>query len=480
MQQHEYTPSQAPSEPPQPHPRDGSLQASIREGMASSVMLGAGETYLGAYAVFLQGTALQIGLLGTIPLVFSALTQLAAVWLITIVKSRRKVLVRLSLLQAFCWVLAACLPAVFGIGSRGVTALIVIVLLYHALNGLIIPIWNSLIGDLVPAELRGSFFGRRSRFISLASFIAIIGAGKLLYAAERIAMPLLGYTCIFSTACLARLGSSYYLTRHADPPFSITPEHHFSFWNFLRRGPRSNFARFVFFAGLVNFSVYFAAPYFAIYMLRDLKLTYLQYTMVLGAAFVSQIVTLQYWGALSDRAGNKKILDLCVYGVAIVPLFWLFGSALWWLILLQLFSGFTWAGYNLAVANFLFDAVTPPKRARCVAYQSVVNSVFLLAGSLLGAYTATHASAVIPFERWFEVPASPYLFIFLISGMLRLLVAIFFRSIYKEVRDVETMRKRDLVFRIVHIRPPGRFVFRPIDSLTNEHGRQANEEELER
>lgn len=459
--------------------RTPSLRASIFEGMAGSVMLGAGETYISAFAVFLGATAFQIGLLGTAPLVCSAVTQLAAVWLIGRVASRRSLLVRLTLVQALCWALIAALPAALGTGPGAVAALISIVLVYHGVNGLTVPVWNSLIGDMVPSAMRGFFFGRRSRFISIASFLSIAGAGRLLHLAQRFGNALAGYEIIFGIAAAARSVSSWCLSRHDDPPFKVLREHHFTFWDFLRRGPRSNFARFVFFAALVNFSVFFAAPYFAVYMLRDLGLDYFEYTVVLATAVVGQVITLQYWGTLSDRIGNKMVLDVSIYGVALVPLLWIFGSAMWWLIVIQLISGFAWAGYNLAVANFLFDAVTPPKRARCVAYQSAVNSVFLLAGSMLGAFTATHAGSALPFHHWFAVPASPYLFVFFVSALLRFSVALFLRSIFREVREVEPLRKRDLIFRVVYVRPPGRFVFRPIDSVTNGHENGDDDEEKE-
>lgn len=45
------------------------------------------------------------------------------------------------------------------------------------------------------------------------------------------------------------------------------------------------------------------------------------------------------------------------------------------------------------------------------------------------------------------------LFIFLVSGLLRLTTAVFFLRIFREVRDVEPIRSRELVFRLTHIKP---------------------------
>jgi len=103
----------------------------------------------------------------------------------------------------------------------------------------------------------------------------------------------------------------------------------------------------------------------------------------------------------------------------------------------QIVSGLAWAGFNLAAANFLFDAVSPPKRGRCVAYQSAINGVFVLAGSMTGGYLATHVGQPLHFWSWFNVPESPYLLLFLLSALSRGLVVAFFLRIFREVRPVE-------------------------------------------
>ena len=46
---------------------DKALRHSVRDGMAYSVQVGAGETYFSAFALFLRATAPQIALLATLP-----------------------------------------------------------------------------------------------------------------------------------------------------------------------------------------------------------------------------------------------------------------------------------------------------------------------------------------------------------------------------------------------------------------------------
>ena len=441
-----------------------SLRASLREGMASAAMLGIGESYLSAFAIFLRGTAMQIGLLGTVPQLAGALCQIGVIEIMERLRSRRTLLTALISMQSLFWLFIAAVPWMCGC-DNAVAVLMAAATGYFVLSGLITPVWNSLIGDLVPAEIRGVFFGKRSKLVSIATFVSMFAAGQTLELFEGRGSAALGFTAIFTATFVVRLLAAYFLAKHDDPPYQISAHDRFSFADFLGRMPYSNFARFVIFVSLLNAAVWVSAPYFSVYMLRDLGFSYTQFT-ILGAALVlAQILTLQNWGFLVDRFGSKRILAVSAKGVALVPFLWVVSSEVWYLILVQLAAGVAWAGFNLAVSTFLFDAVTPPKRARCVAYQSLVNGVFILIGSLIGGYLATYWTDPIPFEKWFWVPNSIYLMIILISGCLRTLVVLGLLRMFREVRAVEDIKHSELIFRIAHVRPLAGVIFRPLTIL---------------
>jgi MFS family permease len=432
---------------------EASLRASIRDGVSHAAMLGAGETYLGPLGIYLQATAFQLGILSSLPQLFGAAIQWVSAQAMDRIRSRRRLIVTGSVFQALLWIPICLLPVAWGAGTRSVLCLIGLVMLYYGTNGMIVPVWNSLIGDLVPPTVRGSFFGGRSRLTGISTFLALVCAGAVLSGFERGSLLQWGYFAIFLAACLAKLNSARWLVRHEDPPAQFSPEQVFTFRQFIRRSPHSNFAKFVFFVGGINLGVAFSGPFFALYMLRDLKLPYLEFTMVTAVMVIIQFLTFKSWGRLSDRFGNKKILNLCGWGVCIVPVLWLFSPKLLYLLAIQAFSGFTWAGFSLASTNFIFDAVTPPKRARCVAYQGLVNGFCAFLGSLAGGYLAGHLPRELAVGAWIWKPSSVLLFIFLISGLMRLIAAAVFLPRFKEVRPVEPIRHRELIFRISQIRP---------------------------
>lgn len=433
--------------------RSSSGKAIVREGVFDALKIGAGETYLGAFGVYLGGTALQIGALATVPPVVGAIAQSLGVVLIERIKSRRKVLARLMTLQGLLWIPIALVPFIFASNSTAITALIIAAVLYQVTIGIISPIWNSLVGDVIAPEVRGEFFGHRNRWIAIATFAALGIAGECIHQAKNWGLTAVGFSTVFFLAGIARILSSLSFRSVADPSFTILAEAKFSFWRFISRVRHSNFVRFVLFVSGMNFAAAIAGPYFAIYMLRDLQFTYFEYTVVVATAVLAQFAVMRSWGRLSDEFGNRRILTVCGVIVAFNPFLWLLSSHFAWILFVQLYSGFFWAGFNLAAANFVFDAVTPAKRPRCVAYQAIINGVLVCTGSIVGGLLIHYFPQMGAVQLGLWTPQSPFLLLFLVSGLLRFLVVFLIMPAFEEVREVKHIRGRDLLVRVSSLRP---------------------------
>lgn len=432
---------------------DKNQRHSLRDASFHSIVLGAGETYLGAFAIFLHATVLQLGILANLPTLLGAIGQSISVWITQRSKQRRKIVVGAATINAVTLCPIAILPLLPFSDSHKVVALIIFVSLYFISSGVISPAWNSLIGDLIDIDNRSIFFARRTRRAGITLFLSTVSAGLVLDAANRRDLSYVGFAIVFFAAAIARAFSARELSHHDDPAYEATKESKFSFWEFIRRSPWSNFARFVFFFSTIQFGVAISAPYFSLYMLRDLRLSYVEFTTITATAVVAQFLALKNWGYISQTFGNKRILVVCGYGVAINPMLWLFSTEMWFLICVQIFSGVVWSGYNLAAQNFLFDAVSPAKRARCAAYQAIVNGTFVLVGSMVGAFLIPHLNEIPVAIGGRSNHTSSLLYLFLISGVVRLLSSIVFLPLFKEVREVKNSSYPEIIFRVSHIRP---------------------------
>lgn len=418
-----------------------SLKYSILDGSFYSMMVGFGESFFSAFAVFLKANNIQLGLLGSLPQSLGSISQLFTNKLLKLFKSRKRFVCINAFLEALMYI---PIILVFFLGKFKVYHLIFFVCVYWIFGTILNPVWNSWIGDLVDEKKRGAYFGKRNKIGGIASFISLLTGGFILQNfTNGIKTQYIGFIIIFSLAFIARIISFFYLTKKYDPPYKIQPESQFSFIEFLKKARFRNFGMFVFFLCLMNFSVFISAPFFAAYMLYDLKLSYINYTIILATAVIVKYMSMPVWGSASDRYGTKRTLSLASFLMPLTPLLWLYSKDFSYLILIQMYSGFVWAGFEITSFNFIFDTTSPEKRATCVAYYNVLNGIAIILGALIGGLIV----------RYNHVFWSKYLLVFLISGILRYKISIIFIPKLKEVRGIERIPYHKLFFNIISTMP---------------------------
>ena len=113
---------------------------------------------------------------------------------------------------------------------------------------------------------------------------------------------------IFGGAMLFRMVSWYFLSRMYDPSLSNVKRD--SLTDIARNIGSSNLGRFTLYVSLMNFATYVAGPFFAVYMLRDLRFDYLTYVVVIATGALANLMFLTFWGKRADRAGNIKVLRI--------------------------------------------------------------------------------------------------------------------------------------------------------------------------
>lgn len=415
-----------------------SLKVSFWDGVFASCMQGLTTEYITPYALVLKASVLQVGVLTALPNMVASVAQLATAWLAAR-WGRKHVVTFFVFLQALTGVPIVLVPLLFR--QNPAWALIGLVTLFVTFNALATPAWQSMMSDYLPRNRRGSYFGWRSKVLGIVSISCLFLAGLILHSLRS--RLLLGFYIVFSLATLCRFVSWYFLTLMDEPKLHAHPGSYFSFWDFIRRWRRSNFARFVFFISSLIFCVNMAAPFFSVFMLRDLQFDYVTYTVLIAAVSVMTILTVNRWGRMADRIGNLKVLRATALCIAGLPLFWLVNRAPLFLLAVQLFGGFVWAGFNLCVINFIYDAVTPAKRTRCLAYFTFFNGLAVCAGSLLGGFLAQRLPVLLGWRL---------LSLFLFSSLLRFAVVYTLGRRVREVRAVERMRTRDLFYNVIGLK----------------------------
>jgi MFS family permease len=430
--------------------RQRSLRFSIWDASFYASMVGFAETYFVPLMLAIGATSFQVGIFTAAPQLCVAFTQFASLLLIEQFRKRKQIVVSGMIAQTAA--LGFILFKTAG-GAFSPWLLIALGSVYFAANGLVQPAWNSLIGDLTTAKDRGTYFGRRSSISGPITFMAVAVGGLLLQHYAGRGHALTGFAIIIAAALVSRIGSIYSLVRHYDVPYRKVKDSYFSFMQFIRRSPKSNFAHFVYFQALMSFANQISSPFFAVYMIRDLKFSYKDYMIAQGIFLIVQFMMMRRWGPLADRFGNRIILKITGSMLPLLPILWLFSRNFYYIVIIQIIAGTTWAGWLLGTTNFAFDAVTPAKRARCAAYLNFFNSSGIFIGAMLGAYLSMHAPKFIETGALRITFFSSLEFIFVLSGLLRFINVFFFMPAVHEVRNVGKPQLKDIFIMLSHVRP---------------------------
>ena len=417
--------------------KERSLAFSLYNGIFSNAMLGFFQDFLTPFMLILGGTVRQIGVLNALPNLLGALTQLKSADLITWLRSRRKAINIFMALEAFIF-LAIAVAAV----SRRLDPMLFIALIgaFAVCSAVIAPAMGSWISDLVNVRVRGSFFGKRSRIYGFVAMGGTFAAGFILTQMKKID-AFYGFAILFAIAFLLRLPGLVFIKRIHEPPLRHDKKEQFTLFEFLGHMKKSNFARFVLFVSLLGFSVNVASPFFAVFMLKDLKFSYMLYTVMLLSAAVARYLSISRWGEHADKVGNLKIIRFTSAFIGVIPLLWIIHRNPFFLIFAQIFSGFLWSGFNLSASNFIYDVASPEKRPRCIAYFNALNGIFIAAGALTGGLMLHYLPGLFGHK---------ILTLFAISAILRFLVVYYMRKHVEEVRPVEKISHKDLFYSMIN------------------------------
>jgi MFS family permease len=178
-------------------------------------------------------------------------------------------------------------------------------------------------------------------------------------------------------------------------------------------------------------------------MLRELQFSYLLYTVIIVTGNLTVFLSIRRWGKHADHIGNISIIKLTSLLISILPLLWIINRNPVYLIVIQVFAGLVWGGFNISTFNFIFDAVPSPDRTRSIAYFNVINGVAIFAGSLTGG---------IIMQRLPSLFGSQILTLLFISSVLRFIGALFLMPGLQEVRTVKKVNGFNLFSSMIGIR----------------------------
>lgn len=418
------------------------LRISIMEGAMAHIFANlTGSIFLPAFALLLGANAFQIGLLASVQF-FATLSQLPGSVLVERLAHRKRIAVLFASFARLLWVPLIVFGVVTNLSAQKsglLYLLIAVVVGYHLMAAVSGVSWLSWMSGLVPEEIRGRFFGLRNSVLGIMTILVTIGGGTFLDLFPDI-LPgisqIYAFYIIFGLAVAAGMFSVVLLSRQPElyRPEPMTGKY-FSF--FFEPLKNTNFRRLIIFAIFWSFAVNFAAPFYVVYMIKDLKLSYTIISTLTVTSAIADLVGMGVWGHFSDQVGNRAIMILSAAMAAILPFLWIFTSpsvlsVFIFIPFLHLLGGFVVSGYNLTSVNLIFRTVPKERNSVYFALWTGSNGVMAGFGALAGGIAASTIELplqVLDFEISFS---SIFKVIFLISSCMRVFALVFLLKVREE------------------------------------------------
>ncbi len=335
------------------------------------------------------------------------------------------------------WFVIALIP--FLLQPERTKAAIVVVIILIAIssvaNSVVGMAFNSWMGSLVPVEIKGRFFSRRTMIYTISGGLAALLAGILLDSIQGFS----GYAVVLIIAAILGTADIVIFFWIKDPPME-TPSEKQSFGKlFMEPFRDNNYLKYILFVSFWYFSVNISGPFFNVYMIEEIKMSYLTISLFTQVASnLTTIFSIRIWGNLADKYGSKPVMLLCCSSLFIIPLVWLFVTpqTIWVVLIIGIFSGLFWPGFEMTALNQSIWLAPEKNRSIYIAnYTLVVMLIGTAAAFLCGGAFMQFTRAAFPesgLQLFGGLTIGGYQLLFLLSGLFRLLVILLFFRSYEE------------------------------------------------
>ncbi len=280
------------------------LKASTLDAAYYGGMVGFSENYFSAFALAVGLGQVTAGLVASLPILCGGISQLVALRMLRAGGSYRRLILLFVTIQALSFV-----PLIIAAAVGGIPAWMfyLTISIYWAGGMASAPGWNAWISQLVPEKIRPRYFAKRTRFTQLATLSAFLLGGIVLEQSTRNDMRLTGFMLLFLGAFAARVISVCYLISHRTT--SSIDQAHFDGVTTLEawRTLKISSKKLIFYLILLTASLQISGPFFAPYMLVQLKLSYPHFVAIVACAFVTRIFCAALLGALRKASRNTAI-----------------------------------------------------------------------------------------------------------------------------------------------------------------------------
>lgn len=384
----------------------------------------------------LGADAFALGILTAIPVAANSI-QIFISYIFERTGKRREIFLWAGIIGRFVWALIGIVPLVMPLApdTYRVLTVMLLVAVVSSSNAVINIGFYSLVTDIVPMRIRGRYFSARSAVSLAFAVVTGIAVSALIdrtsgFTGYTIALVIAGICGSLDIVCYLRCDWPAMSKPEGKQPSLIS-----MMKSVLKDKP---FRRIMIIMTMYGFAVNIAAPFYNVYMLEVVKMTYTQITLI--NQVLPNLITvaiISWWGRMMDEHGNVPVMRLTGSYMMIYPFLWLLSglNSFMMIIALNVITGMVSNAFDLSGQNMYLNAAPTVNRSMYISvYFACTQLLGNALGNTLGGYLLQNAAPLLEAANRHVLgfTMTRYHYMFLASGILRLIVVLGFMPMMKE------------------------------------------------
>lgn len=339
-----------------------------------------GGPFLTGYLLYLGASSSQIGFILSIT-TFVNVLQIAIAYLLQRVHSPKWTLIGLVAVHRITWAATGLIPFLFD-KSLWITVYMIMYTVAFIANAGAGIIWTNFMGDMVPASVRGRYFGIRNTIVNAVGSLTLFIGGQILsaYPGGK------GFEIIFMMSlvfALCNIGMFFFY-----PNLPMTRSTETNLMSMVKKPLRDRaFMMPVLFLSVWLLFQNMILPFFSYMMLELLGVGYDQVSIIAVVQTVVGMCSLYVWGNLNAKYSNKFLLLCTLPIIAMSCVAW---SLMAWiptfaaLLIAHSLVGIGVGGFNQMAFNFIIGDTPKTERPMFIAMYSAITGLAAFVGPIVG------------------------------------------------------------------------------------------------
>jgi len=383
-------------------------------------LINIGSLFMTSFVLFLGFEDAQIGLLASL-VSLTGIFQIFSSYIYIKVKSRKKVIIALTLIKYILLSLVIFIPLI--VKNKVIIVVSIITFLAHSigsLQGAGMLEWNN---KFVPDKIKGRYFSTRNLIGNVIAMILSIMLGKYLdkydgvYGAYVFIIIIVLVLVLFCIKDIIKLKSCD--DDLIDKPIISMKKVIFS--------PLSDkrYMKYIKFNLLWMFAWSFGRPYYNIYTIKYVGLDYSYIALIASVTAMVKICSARIWGMAVDKKGSEKLILITGTLFGFSNFLWVFITQDSYFLypILIIINGLMVIGVNISKFNLNLSLTSKDERLAYLAFNGAVVAIF--------SFISTNISTIlikilltIDIVIW-GMNINTYQFIFCCSGFLHIIAVLY-------------------------------------------------------